>query len=235
LSFKIEDLVVFLQGRLQAAADPSKAGPMAAYLKTNMPFYGVQKPDRVPIYREMKKRFRPESQRDYKEALLALWSLPHREEKYAAIAFALQNRVFITTKSLPLYEILIREGAWWDLVDGVAADLVGQVLLAYRDETRPVMERWIYDDDLWIRRTAIIVHLQHKEHTDADQLFDHCLRRAHEKEFFIRKAIGWALREYSKTAPEKVLNFLLENRAILSGLSFREGAKRLVKAGLLSI
>jgi 3-methyladenine DNA glycosylase AlkD len=235
LSLKTADLVAFLQHRLQEVADPGKAGPMAAYLKTNMPFYGVQKPDRVPIYREMKKCFRPESQGDYKEAVLALWALPHREEKYAAITFALQNRPFITSKSLPLYERLIREGAWWDLVDGVAADLVGRVLLEHRRETRPVIERWVDDDDLWIRRTAIIVHLRHKEHTDADQLFDHCLRRAHEKEFFIRKAIGWALREYSITAPEIVRGFLLENRENLSGLSFREGAKRLVKAGKMSL
>lgn len=235
MSFKTEDLVFFVQQQLQALANPGKAGPMAAYLKTDMPFYGVQKPDRVPMYKETKKRFRPESQRDYEKAVLALWALPHREEKYAAIAFALQNEIFITTKSLSLYERLIREGAWWDLVDGVAADLVGRVLLEYRGRTRPVIERWIDDHDLWIRRTALIVHLRHKEHTDANQLFDHCLRRAHEKEFFIRKAIGWALREYSKTAPQEVRDFLFENRKVLSGLSFREGAKRLVKAGLLSI
>jgi len=206
---------------------------MAAYLKTDMPFYGVQKPDRVPIYKEMKKRFQPQSQQDYEGAVLALWSLPHREEKYAAITFSLQNETFITAKSLPLYERLIREGAWWDLVDGVASDLVGRVLLEQRSRTRPVIERWIDDDDFWIRRTAILAHLRHKEQTDANQLFDHCLRRAHEKEFFIRKAIGWALREYSKAAPEEVGEFLLKNREALSSLSFREGAKRLVKAGLM--
>jgi 3-methyladenine DNA glycosylase AlkD len=235
LSFKTDDLITFIQQKLQTLADASKAGPMAAYLKTDMPFYGVQKPDRVPVYKEMKKRFRPLSQRNYEEAVLALWSLPHREEKYAAITFSLQNEVFITTKSLPLYERLIREGAWWDLVDGVASDLVGRVLLEQRRQTRPVIEQWIDDDDVWIRRTAIIVHLGHKEQTDARQLFDHCLRRAHEKEFFIRKAIGWALREYSKTAPEEVRDFLIENREVLSGLSFREGAKRLVKAGLMQV
>ncbi|MFC1683400.1 DNA alkylation repair protein [Candidatus Zixiibacteriota bacterium] len=231
--FKIEKLTTFIQQQLQALADPAKAGPMAAYLKTDMPFYGVQKPDRVPIYKEMKKRFRPQSQEDYECAVLALWSLPHREEKYTAITFALQNEAFITTKSLPLYEGLIREGAWWDLVDGVASDLVGRVLLEHRSQTRAAIEKWVDDPDLWIRRTAIIAHLRHKEQTDAGQLFDHCLRRAHEKEFFIRKAIGWALREYSKTAPVEVREFLLKNREILSGLSFREGAKRLVKAGLM--
>ncbi len=224
-------LARFVQEELKKVADPEKAPQMQAYLKTDMPMYGVQKPDRMPIYREMKASFAPRSQTEYEERVLALWALPHREEKYAAIAYAGQHRDFQTTASVPLYERLIREGAWWDFVDFVAVDLIGQVFLAERAAMNPVIDGYVTDDSMWIRRTSLIAHNKHKGQTDEARLFNHCLHLAPEKEFFIRKAIGWALREYSKTAPEAVRGFLVENRARLSGLSYREGAKHLVRAG----
>jgi 3-methyladenine DNA glycosylase AlkD len=226
-------LVHLVQARLHALADPEKATAMAAYAKSEMPFYGVQKPYRVPLHREMKRLFKPADRDEYEECVLALWRLPHREEKYTALEFAAQHRAFVVPESLPLFERLIREGGWWDFVDFVAPQLVGPTLLEHRDRLRPVMEAWIEDDDLWIRRSAIIVQLKHRDRTDQHQLFDFCLRRAHEKEFFIRKAIGWALREYGKTAPESVATFLRDHRSRLSGLSYREGSRRLVKAGLM--
>ncbi len=90
----------------------------------------------------------------------------------------------------------------------------------------------IRDDDLWIRRTAVLSQIRHRGQTDAETLFRHCLDRAHERDFFMRKAIGWALREYSKAEPDGVLAFLREHRSVLSGLSFREGAKVLKRAGV---
>lgn len=119
------------------------------------------------------------------------------------------------------------EGAWWDLVDDVAANLVGALLLGHRAAMRPVMEAWVDDDDMWRRRTAILSQLRHRDQTDAEMLFDFCRRRAHETEFFIRKAIGWALREYSKTDPGAVAAFLRRHGDELSGLSRREAAKHL--------
>ncbi|MHC4401702.1 MAG: DNA alkylation repair protein [Planctomycetota bacterium] len=229
-----QELVGFVQSQFRAAADPKKAKEMAAYLKTEMPFHGVQKPQRAPVFREMKKRFAPKSRRQYEAGVRALWRLPHREEKYAALEYARQAQQFVTSESIPLYEKLIREGAWWDLVDLAAIHLVGRTLLYERKTVRPVIEEWIEDEDLWIRRTAILSQNGHKEKTDAAQLFDHCLRRAGETEFFIRKAIGWALREYSYAEPAAVCDFLLANRDCLSGLSFREGAKQLVRTGMLT-
>lgn len=226
-------LVLYVQQELRRRADPAKALEMAAYMKTDMPFYGVQKPDRVAMHRFMRTQFCPPSQQDYEDGVLALWRLPHREEKYAAIEFASQNRKYIASASLPLYERLIREGAWWDFVDPVATMLVGGVLLRQRADVGRVMDQWIRDPDLWIRRAALLAHLKHKTQTDERQLFDHCLRLAGEKEFFIRKAIGWALREHSKTAPDAVRAFLTEHRARLSPLSYREGAKHLLREGRL--
>ena len=223
----MQELVRFVQTRFRALANPRKAGPMAAYMKTDMPFYGVQKPARVAVLREAKAKFPIETRSQYESAILALWKLPHREEKYAAIWIAQGFDEFIVPASLPLYRRLIVEGAWWDFVDDVAIRLVGRLTLDHRSKLAPIMDRWIDDKDMWLRRSAIISHIKHKKETDEEQLFDHCLRRAHEKEFFIRKAIGWALREYAYTAPEAVRKFVIEHRAKLSPLSFREASKHL--------
>ena len=226
------ELTGFVQSRLAPLACPENARAMAAYMKTEMPFYGIKTPDRRPISREAIRRFPPDDRQAYEASVLALWRLPHREEKYAAIAYARGFRAHIVPASLPLYERLVREGQWWDFVDEIAAHLVGKVLLDHRDEVQPLMDRWVTDDDMWVRRTAILSQLRHKQHTDAERLFAYCLARAHEREFFIRKAIGWALREYSKASPEAVRDFIVAYRDELSPLSVREGAKRLARAGV---
>jgi 3-methyladenine DNA glycosylase AlkD len=220
-------LVALTTQRLSEAADPEKAGPMAAYLKTDMPFYGVQTAGRVPIRREIKARFPPADPEEYRKAVLALWNLPHREEKYLAIGYARSFPAHIAPASLPLYRKMIVEGAWWDLVDGVASDLVGTVLLDARSETTPTIEAWIDDPDLWLRRTAIICQLRHNERTDVGLLFRACEARMAETEFFIRKAIGWALRQYARTDPEAVRRFVIDHRDRMSGLSYREATKHL--------
>ena len=151
--------------------------------------------------------------------------MPHREEKYLALGIVTTYKQFITLKRLPLYQRLIVEGAWWDLVDDIAARAVGTVWLNERSKSTRIMSEWIDDPDMWLRRTAIIGQLKHKDQTDEQLLFDFCAKRAHEKEFFIRKAIGWALREYAKTSPESVRAFADAHRSDLSGLSFREATK----------
>lgn len=229
----MQKLTEFVQRELAARADAGRAPGMAAYMKTDMPFYGVMVKGRREIRREILRRFPITNRRDYKRAVLALWRLPHREEKYMAIGLASACEEFIDVKSLALYERLIREGAWWDFVDSVAIDLVGGALKKAPRELYPVMDRWIDDEHLWIRRTAIIAQNSFKADTDARRLFRYCLGRADEKEFFIRKAIGWALREYSYAKPEAVRDFLVAHREELSGLSYREGAKRLIRVGLL--
>jgi len=210
---------------------------MAAYMKTEMPFYGVQKPGRVAVIRQMKRAFVPESAGDYAAGVRALWALPHREERYLALSFASAHRRFVTVEQLDLYESLIREGAWWDLVDEIIMKLVNPITLEAKrrgdSSVRQTMDAWVGDPDLWIRRAAILCQAKHKLHTDADQLFGYCVARAPEREFFIRKAIGWALREYSKHEPSAVRDFLLGHRSQVSGLSRREGAKHLIRQGLM--
>jgi len=222
-----DGLAAFVADRLAAAADPDKAGPMATYMKTNMSFYGVQKAGRVPILREVQSQFPPADRDDYRAGVLALWNQPHREEKYLAIGYARSFPQFVTLSSVHLYRRMIVEGAWWDVVDETAIHLIGDVLLHQREAMTPRIEAWIDDRDMWLRRTSILAQIGHKDATDARLLFDACERRMGETEFFIRKAIGWALRDYARTDPDAVAAFVTENRDQLSGLSYREATKHL--------
>jgi len=232
-SDQVGELVAFVQRELNDRAHPRKAVEMAAYMKTSMPFYGVPKPAREQIYREFKTRFAISNRKDYERAVLSLWALPHREEKYFALDVARTWRDFIVPDSMPLYRRLIEEGAWWDFVDEVAAHLVGTVLLHNRKEIAPLMDQWIDDADMWIRRAAIISQLKHKDRTDHVRLFRYSLAQAAEKDFFIRKAIGWALRQYAYTAPERVRDFITRNRGKLSPLTYREASRVLIKQGMM--
>jgi 3-methyladenine DNA glycosylase AlkD len=220
------DLVDEAASLLAAEADPERAEGMAAYLKTEMPFYGVSSPARRRLLRQLA-GFAPETNAEYRIQVIDLWEQPHREEKYLAIDWARRHRTFIRLENVDLYERMIVEGAWWDLVDDIAANLVGTVVRTDLDRMRPVLERWLTGDDLWLRRAVIISQLKSKDETDAALLFDACERTAHETDFFIRKAIGWALRQHSRVDPDAVRDFVEQHRDDLSGLSVREATKYL--------
>jgi 3-methyladenine DNA glycosylase AlkD len=224
---KNAEMVRFVQSELSQLADPVKAAPMAAYMKTTMPFYGVPKPGRQPIARQLKTDFPPSDADDYRSKVLALWGLSHREEKYLAVGYAWTFKKHVVFAQVDLFERMIVEGAWWDFVDELASPIVDRVVLDDRQKMRPVLEGWIEHQDMWLRRSAILCQNRQKAATDQAMLFDFCLRRAHEKEFFIRKAIGWALREYARTRPDEVRRFLADHGEELSGLSRREAAKHL--------
>ncbi len=222
-----EEMVAFVAAGLARLADPESARGMAAYMKTDMPCYGVKKPQRMPVFEAMVEAFPVTSAAEYEAAVRALWRQPHREEKYFAISLARHHERFIELPRLDLYRRLIVEGAWWDFVDEIAAHLVGHLFARHPGEVGQVLDRWIDDEDLWLRRTAILAQLRHGADTDATRLFDYCLRRAHEREFFIRKAIGWALREYAKSDPDAVRRFVGAHEDQLSGLSRREALKHI--------
>ena len=217
------DLVSLVRKALAECGDPKRAAEMAAYMKTGMPFYGVSAAPRREVAREAARRFPPADRCDYARAVRALWRQPHREEKYVAIAYARAFKKHVVAASLPLYEKMIREGAWWDLVDEIAAHLVGGALAKEPEAAWPIMDRWISDNDMWVRRAAILCQLPFRERADEARLFRYCAERAHERELFIRKAIGWALRQHARVAPEAVRRFVLSHN--LSPLSAREAFK----------
>lgn len=217
----------YAQAELSALSDPEKAKGMQSYMRTDMPFYGVQKAGRTPIVRELARRWPPSDHQAYEAMVVDLWGLPHREEKYLALGVARHFKAFVSPASLPLYRRLIVEGAWWDLIDEVATHLVGDLVVGYPAEVWPTVDTWVDSEDMWLRRSAIICQVGAGERTDADRLFRYCSSRAFEKEFFVRKAIGWALRQHARVDPESVARFVTEHRGELSGLSYREATKHI--------
>lgn len=227
MSGLITEACAFVSRSLAAAADPEKAEGMQAYMKTDMPFYGVQKPGRSTILRNLNHDINPRGQEEYENLVLALWGLPHREEKYIALGVARHHKRYVVPELIPLYRRLIIEGAWWDLVDEVATHLIRDLVLEHPAEAWAEVDTWVDHDNMWLRRSAIICQVGARNHADQERLFRFCSQRAHEKEFFIRKAIGWALRDHARTDPEAVARFVLEHRETLSGLSYREATKHL--------
>ncbi|MBY0313076.1 MAG: DNA alkylation repair protein [Phycisphaerales bacterium] len=243
--------------RLTALRDDVAAKEMAAYMRTTQPFLGVSATAREPIFDALCVEYAPADDRAYRASVLTLWNagtagrerdeairavtMPPRsgtkmsppvyggprEFFYAACHYAVAFPEHHTPAHLPLFKRLVSDSGWWDVVDWVAKKVVGSALLQHRAGVTPVMRRWLVDDDLWIRRTAILCHLGHKEQTDEAMLFEFCLARAHETDFFIRKAIGWALREYARVNPDGVTSFLKRHRDKLSPLSFAEAGKHL--------
>ena len=216
-----------VQELLAEAGDPSRAGAMAAYMKTTMQFYGVTSPERKKVSAILRTEYPASSRDEYEGAVRALWHGDSREEKYLSIAYARSFPRFVTLSSVPLYRMMTTQGAWWDFVDEIATHLIGTVLLNQRDRLTPRMESWTTDGDMWLRRTSILCQLRHKTTTDTALLDVACSQNLADTEFFIRKAIGWALREYAKTDPAWVLGFVGTHEDELSGLTYREAMKHL--------
>ncbi len=157
--------------------------------------------------------------------------------RYAAIElllFAKYRKKWLTPDTVPLVREMIETGPWWDFVDSLAINGMGHLLKHYPDRIMPLLKAWAHDENLWIRRTAILSQLKFKADTDEAFLFEAIEGSIADNDFFARKAIGWALREYSKTAPDAVVRYVEANRDRLSPLSKREGLKVLLKQGYVS-
>lgn len=225
-----QGLIAAVRERLERSADPSQAAAMQAYMKVAMPFAGVRAPAQQRIFREVFAAHPLASFDAWRATILTLAREARvREERYAAIALAEVRRYqpHQTLAALPIYEELIVSGAWWDLVDGPAVHGVGGLHRRFPEPMAEVLRRWSTADDRWLRRTAILAQTQHKAATD-DVLLNRCIEpNLRDRDFFIRKAIGWALREYAKTRPQSVREFVRAHGDALSPLSRREALKHL--------
>ena len=222
-------IIKYITNTLNDNKNSKDAIQMQRYLKTTMPFYGVKSPILNTIVNDVNNLHLISNQEEYNSVIMDIWNLSHREEKYISIKLARKWKKYITLDALNVYEKMIREGQWWDFIDPISQGLIGILLMKNRFKMNKILDKWIKDENLWIRRSAILAHLKHKENTDYKKLFEYCLKCAHEKEFFIQKAIGWVLREFSKTEPEIVYTFIQDNQQVLSNLSKREGMKYIKK------
>jgi 3-methyladenine DNA glycosylase AlkD len=230
----VSDSVAGIRTALAAAGDPDRAARQQAYMKSALPYRGLSSPELRALLRPILAEHRVESRAAWEEAVRELWDdATHREEWYAAIALLRHRhyRAWVDPDLLPLLRHLVETGAWWDVVDEVAAHLVGGVLAGYRPVVTPVVRSWGSEDHLWVRRTAVLAQLRHRADTDTDLLRDvldaNLEGTAYGSEFFVRKAVGWALRAYGDTDPAWVLAYVREHEDGLSGLSRREALKHL--------
>ena len=225
-----QSLVHDVRTRLRTAADPAKAPVMQAYMKSAMPYHGVASPRARVMFREALAAHPLPDRETWLATALALWDgATHREEWYAAIA-VLRDRRYAAYRDadvMPTYRHLLVTGAWWDVVDDVATHLVGPLLLEQASAVRPVVHGWRSDDDRWLRRTSVICQVSAKERTDLGLLTDAIEANLEDKDFFLRKAIGWALRQHARTDPEWVRGFVAAHDDQLSGLSRRETLKHI--------
>jgi 3-methyladenine DNA glycosylase AlkD len=225
-------LVVAVRSGLAALADPVKAPQMQTYMKSTMPFRGVPTPARRRLMKELLAAWAPRERPVWEATVRILWDgASYREERYAAIDVCDHRsaRTWQDAATVPLYEHLIVSGAWWDHVDAVAIHLVGPILRAAPDTVTPTIERWVSAGDRWLRRSAIIVQNGAKGATDTELLAEAIDANLDDGDFFIRKGIGWALREYAKTNADWVRAFVAARE--LSPLSRREATKHLAGVG----
>ncbi len=222
------DLIEAVRDGLASLADPAKAPAMQAYMKSTMPYRGVPSPAQKALARTVFAAHPLPDFESWRQTVLALWrDAEYREERYLAIELTGHRlyRAHQTLDALPLYEELIVTGAWWDYVDAVAIQRLGPIHRAYPEAVRPLVLSWATDGNMWRRRSAIICQVKAKDGTDLD-LLTACLEpNLADREFFIRKAIGWALRDYAWTDPEWVRAWVAAHDGQMSGLSRREALK----------
>lgn len=225
-----DDVVSRLRAGLARLADADRAPQMQAYMKSSMPFRGVASPARRALVRDTLAGHAWRDVDEWEHSVTSLWDdARYREERYVALDLAGHRsaRPFQTVDRLALYDHLVVSGAWWDHVDTVAGTLVEPLLMAHREQLTPTMRAWSTNTDLWRRRTSIICQLHARAATDVGLLADAIVANLADRDFFVRKAIGWALRQYARTDETWVRTFVSVHEDAMSPLSRREAMKHL--------
>ena len=221
----VSDYIELLEKEMEYKQDTKKAVNMAAYLKGHFKCYGIKS----PIRNEIQKKWFAELKKvdfDRWDIVYSLWDKPQREYHYIAIDYLrkMPKNGFQKDDYKKLEE-LITTYSWWDSVDSIASNSVGQYFQAHPDMIKKVTDKWRKSDDMWLNRTCLIFQLKYKNEVDFELLKSLIIQFKNVKEFFIQKAIGWSLRQYSKFNSDAVLDFVKEIN--LQGLALREAKKYL--------
>ena len=226
----VDEIVQFFMKELERVQDPSLAPDMQKYMKDIQPYLGIPAPKRKTIFSQFKKHYgtycrKEMTNEEYLDISKQLWNGGYREHRYVTIFFMEYVKRFILLKNLKFIQDIIIEGGWWDTTDNLS-NLVGIILYDNPQTMFSKMREWSKHENLWVRRTAILCQLKSKENTDTKLLTRIIENLIHEDEFFIQKAIGWSLREYSKSNRDWVADFIVTHPD-LSKLAIREGSKYL--------
>ncbi|MGV2940523.1 DNA alkylation repair protein [Mesobacillus sp. LC4] len=207
--------------------DSAEAIRLSKYMRNQFDYIGLRAPQMQEVFKQHVKAYGLPAKEDLHEVITSLWNLDERELQISgAYLLDLMKKQF-TEEDLQLLEYIITTKPWWDTVDHIAKKHFGYYLEKFPQQRQPIIDRWIASDNIWLIRSCILFQLGYKEKTDVPMLEDIISRTCHTKEFFINKAIGWALREYAKQDPEKV--FEMTNRLPLSNLSKKEALKHIGK------
>jgi 3-methyladenine DNA glycosylase AlkD len=228
-SWVVHPIVRRLRTDLAALADPSAAGPMQRYMKSEMPFRGVAKPAREQLLRAAVADHPVPDAGALVAAATELWDgAAFREERYLALSLVGHRRHagWVDPTWVPLLRHWIVSGSWWDFTDEIANRRIGPLLRAHPQELRPVLCSWATDPDRWLRRTAVICQLGSGPTTDTALLTEAIEANLADPDFFLRKGIGWALRQHTRTDPAWVRAFVTDHPG-LSPLSRREALRHL--------
>lgn len=221
-----EELADAISTALAAAADPAIAPGQQAYMKSAMPFLGVRGPQVRRLTRELVRELGVKDAATLAATSRELWdTATHREERYAASELLTLTPLKGDWSLVPYLEHIARTGQWWDHVDGIAKR-VAALHDVHAAATADLVRRWSTDEDFWVRRLAIISQLGRRDRTDVDLLADVIAPSIGDREFFLRKAIGWALRDLARTDPDWVRDYVVAHPG-LSPLSRREALKHL--------
>lgn len=194
---------------------------MAKYMKNQFPFLGLKKPDRTALSKGFLNEKKKDKEIDW-DFIFRCYELPEREFQYLAIDYMSKVANLFQPDDMKRIEKLITTKSWWDTVDAISP-IVGHIAMKYPEIKETILTKWMESDNIWLKRVSILFQLKYKDKTDTEFLEKAILKNANTNEFFINKAIGWALREYSKTNKEWVRSFIENNK--LSKLSVREGSK----------
>lgn len=208
----------------ESSANPQLALQMKKYMRDQFEYIGIPSPLRKEIVKNVLGSYKPEKKSEFIGFVESCWAQPQREYKYAAMDFSFRQLKRMDSSFIPFYEKLIAIESWWDTVDGLTPQIIGSLIKKNIGLRSEYSMKWIESENIWYQRSAIILQLMFRNQTDFELLKKLILRRADSKEFFVRKAAGWALRQYSKMQPDAVEKFISENKN-LSGLTVREGMK----------
>ncbi len=213
-----------LDARLEAIAIEDNALAMKKYMKNHFEFYGIKSEPRRAVVSAFRKEYGNIAEEELDEFARLCWDNPYRELQYACLDI-IEKEKKPKAERLELYEWMILHRSWWDSVDGIAPNLMGRLFKQNPDLIKENTLRYVQSGELWLQRSALIFQLRYKTETDLPLLFNYCEMLAEHKDFFIRKSIGWGLRQAGKFYPNEVKDFVAKTE--LSNLSVREALKHL--------